>query len=118
MSISQKYEGRDRTAARATLGREFPALALSIGEVGASFHHGPRFRRPPYDPATVGFPESRSDPGFPLKVLPEQEEAQVLARIHPAPGLFTFHGALRDGRFLRLTPLTCLGPPGAQSPFA
>jgi len=38
---------RDRTAARATLGRELPALALSICEVGASFHYRPRFRRPP-----------------------------------------------------------------------
>ena len=28
-------EGQDRSAARATLGGEFPALALSIGEVGA-----------------------------------------------------------------------------------
>ena len=27
--------GRDRSAARTTLGGEFPALALSIGEVGA-----------------------------------------------------------------------------------
>jgi hypothetical protein len=29
------HEGRDRTAARTTLGGEFPALALSIREVGA-----------------------------------------------------------------------------------
>ncbi len=29
------YSGRDRTAARATLGGEFPTLALSIREVGS-----------------------------------------------------------------------------------
>src|SRR5438093_7128104 len=48
--------GRDRTAARTTLGGEFPALALSIGKVGASFHPGPRFRRPPCDPGRWDFP--------------------------------------------------------------
>src|SRR4029450_784520 len=49
-------EGRDRSAARTTVGGEFPALALSIREVGASFHHGPRFRRPPCDPGQWAFP--------------------------------------------------------------
>ena len=49
-------EGRDRSATRTTLGREFPTLALSIGEVGSSFSHGPRFRRPPCDPGQWDFP--------------------------------------------------------------
>jgi hypothetical protein len=49
-------EGRDRSAARTTLGREFPTRALSIGEVGASLSHGPRFRRPPCDPGPWAFP--------------------------------------------------------------
>src|SRR5207302_10480664 len=48
--------GRDRTAARATVGGEFPTRALSIREVGASFHPGPRFRRPPCDPGRWAFP--------------------------------------------------------------
>jgi hypothetical protein len=33
-----------------------PTLALSIREVGSSFHHSPRFRRPPYDPGRWAFP--------------------------------------------------------------
>jgi hypothetical protein len=49
-------EGRDRSAARTTVGGEFPTLALSIREVGASFHLGPRFRRPPCDPGRWAFP--------------------------------------------------------------
>src|SRR5262249_43862639 len=63
VSLSRSYvdhplsiEGRDRSAARTTVGGEFPARALSIHEVGASFHHGPRFRRPPYDPGQWAFP--------------------------------------------------------------
>jgi hypothetical protein len=48
--------GRDRSAARTTVGGESPALALSIREVGASFHRGPRFRRPPCDPGQWAFP--------------------------------------------------------------
>ena len=48
--------GRDRSAARTTVGGEFPTLALSIREVGASFHPGPRFRRPPDDPGRWAFP--------------------------------------------------------------
>jgi hypothetical protein len=55
-AVSRLREGRDRSAARATVGGEFPALALSIREVGASFHHGPRFRRPPCDPGRWAFP--------------------------------------------------------------
>jgi RNA-directed DNA polymerase len=35
LDCSYGYRGRDRSAARATLGGEFPALALSIREVGA-----------------------------------------------------------------------------------
>jgi hypothetical protein len=53
---SRIYDGRDRTAARATLGREFPTRALSIREVGSSFPHGPRFRRPPCDPGRWDVP--------------------------------------------------------------
>jgi hypothetical protein len=53
---------RDRTAARATLGGEFPPLALSMRELGSSFHHGPRFRRPPGDPG-------RSDGPSPVLTL-------------------------------------------------
>jgi len=39
-----------------TLGREFPTRALSIGEVGASFHHRPRCRKPPAHPGPSAFP--------------------------------------------------------------
>src|SRR5712671_4891762 len=62
--------GRDRSAARTTLGGEFPARALSICEVGASFPHGPRFRRPPLRSRTVGFPQSGSDLGLPTVAFP------------------------------------------------
>jgi hypothetical protein len=48
--------GRDRSAARTALGGEFPALALSIREVGAYCHHGQHCRRPPCDPGRWAFP--------------------------------------------------------------
>jgi hypothetical protein len=45
-----------RSAARMTLGREFPPPALSICEAGASFSHSPRFRKPPSHPGRSAFP--------------------------------------------------------------
>ena len=54
--VSPYCGGRDRSAARTTVGGEFPVLALSIREAGSSFHHGPRFRRPPCDPGRWAFP--------------------------------------------------------------
>jgi hypothetical protein len=43
---------RDRNAARATVGREFPTCTLSVVQAGASFHRGSRFRKPPCDPGS------------------------------------------------------------------
>jgi hypothetical protein len=56
LPFPSSWAGRDRTAARATLGGEFPARALSIREVGSSFLHGPRFRRPPCAPGRSDVP--------------------------------------------------------------
>ena len=86
-----KSFGRDRTAARATVGGEFPTLALSIGEVGASFPHGPRFRRPPCDPG-------RWDCPSPVLTLaprrsPPHTARSLRADSHtPLRGMVCFHG--------------------------
>src|SRR5262249_1104709 len=83
--------GRDRSAARATLGREFPTLALSIREVGSSFHHRPRFHRPPCDPGRWDFPR-------PVLTLaprrsPSQRARSFSADPHtPRDALVDFHG--------------------------
>jgi hypothetical protein len=87
-----KTGGRDRTAARATLGGEFPTLALSMCEVGASFHHGPRFRRPPCDPGRWDFPSPVLALVCPCGRLPGLGEAQVLPHIHPSPWRLTSQG--------------------------
>jgi hypothetical protein len=83
--------GRDRTAARATLGGEFPARALSIREVGSSFHHGPRFRRPPCDPERGDFPS----PVLPLAShwSPSHSAQSFSADPHtPLHAMVCFHG--------------------------
>jgi hypothetical protein len=83
--------GRDRSAARTTLGGEFPALALSIREVGASFHPGPRFRRPPCDPGQWAFPS----PVLTLASLwsPSQRAHSLSADSHtPRYSLVCFRG--------------------------
>src|SRR4030095_16392779 len=79
---------RDRTAARTTLGGEFPALALSICKVGASFHHGLRFRRPPLSSRTVGFPEYGWRPWLSPLGLPMTTEAYMLTHLPPSPPWF------------------------------
>src|SRR5262244_2513264 len=84
-------EGRDRSAARITLGGEFPTLALSIREVGASFHHGLRFRRPPCDPGRWAFPS----PVLTLASLwsPSQRAQSLSADSHtPCRSLVRFPG--------------------------
>jgi hypothetical protein len=98
LSSSQSYaghllsiEGRDRSAARTTLGGEFPTLALSIREVGSSFHHSPRFHRPPCDPGRWAFPS-------PVLTLtprrsPSQRARSLSADPHTPPyALVYFHG--------------------------
>ena len=106
LAALDRTEGRDKSAARTTVGGEFPTLALSIGEVGASFPHGPRFRRPPCDPGRWDFPSpvltlaSRRSPSLP-------GEASVLTHIHPCTLWFASPGApLFPGP-------TCPGTPGA-----
>src|SRR5262244_3536885 len=108
-------EGRDRSAARITLGGEFPTLALSIREVGASFHHGPRFRRPPCDPGRWAFPS----PVLALASLwsPSQRTRSLSADPHPPlRSLVCFHGHSIVSRPYNVRVLLEL--PSAQSPFA
>jgi hypothetical protein len=108
-------EGRDRTAARTTLGGEFPTLALSIREVGTSFPHGPRFRRPPYDPGRWAFPS----PVLTLASLrlPSQR-ARSLSADPPTPlhALVGCHGRSLVHRPYNVRGLLEL--PSAQSPLA
>ena len=74
--------GRDRSAARTTVGGAFPTRALSIREVGASFHLGPRFRRPPCDPGRWAFPS----PVLPLASLwSPSQRAHSLRADSPTP---------------------------------
>ena len=74
--------GRDRSAARTTVGGEFPPRALSIREVGASCHLGPRFRRPPCDPGRWAFPS----PVLPLASLwSPSQRAHSLRADSPTP---------------------------------
>src|SRR5438093_11484997 len=73
--------GRDRSAARTTLGGEFPTLALSIREVGASCHHGPRFPRPPGAPGRWAFPR----PVLPLAALGSPSPPARSSRAAPPP---------------------------------
>ena len=107
--------GRDRTAARTTVGGEFPALALSICEVGASFHPGPRFRRPPCAPGRWAFPS-------PVLTLASLRSPSHTARSSSADP----HTPLRSlvcfpGRSLVPRPYlvrVLLQLPSAQRPFA
>src|SRR5262245_23469737 len=108
-------EGRDKSAARTTLGGEFPALALSIGEVGASFHPGPRFRRPPCDPGQWAFPS----PVLTLASLwsPSHTPRSFSADSHPPRRrMVCFHGHSMVPRPYHVRLLLEL--PSAQSPFA
>ena len=107
--------GRDRSAARTALGREFPTLALSIREVGSSFHHGPRFRRPPYDPGRWDFPSPV------LTLAPRRSPSHTVrsfsADSHtPLPALVCFPRGSMVPRPYSVRLLLEL--PSAQSPFA
>jgi hypothetical protein len=108
-------EGLDRTAARTTLGGAFPALALSIREVGASFHHGPRFRRPPCDPR-------RWDVPSPVLTLASLRSPSHTARSSRADPHTPLHSIVCfQGRSIVLRPYSVrvlLKLPGARSPFA
>src|SRR4029453_18192546 len=84
--------GRDRSAARTTVGGELPALARSIGEVGASCHRGPRFRRPPTLP-DGGLSPGRCCPGLPSRRLPIPCEASALPPIPPGALWLASQGA-------------------------
>ena len=107
--------GRDRFAARTTVGGEFPARALSIGEVGASFHPGPRFRRPPCDPGRWAFPR-------PVLTVASRRSPSHIARSFsadshtPLRGMVCFHGRSIVPR--PYTVRVLLEPPSAQSPCA
>jgi hypothetical protein len=101
---------RDRSAAPTTVGGEFPALALSIREVGASFHPGPRFRRPPCDPGRWAFPRPVLALAS-LSRLPIPGEAQVLTHIHPGTIWCASTGApLFPGPTMSGDSWSCQGP--------
>ena len=108
-------EGRDKSAARTTVGGEFPTRALSIGEVGASFHHGPRFRRPPRDPGRWAFPSpvltlaSRRSPSHTARSLRADSHT-------PRHAMVCFHGRSSVPRPANVRLLLEL--PSAQSPLA
>ena len=110
-----EWNGRDRSAARTTVGGEFPALALSIGEVGASCHHGPRFRRPPCEPGRGAFPSpvltwaSRRSPSHPGRGVSADAPT-------PQPAMVCFHGCSMVPRPSNVRLLLDL--PSVQSPFA
>ena len=112
---SYVLDGRDRSAARTTVGGEFPTLALSIREVGASFHHGPRFRRPPCDPGRWAFPSpvltlaSRRSPSHTARSLSADPHT-------PLRSMVCFHGRSIVPRPYHVRVLLEL--PSAQSPFA
>src|SRR5262244_4069434 len=114
-SLRSRLAGRDRSAARTTLGGEFPALALSIREVGASFHPGPRFRRPPCDPGRWAFPS-------PVLTLASRWSSSHTTRSlsadshTPLRGLVYFHGHSIVPRPYNVRVLR--ERPSAQSPFA
>ena len=113
--LSFRAAGRDRTAARTTLGGEFPALALSIREVGSSFHHGPRFRRPPCDPGRWDFPS-------PVLTLAFLRSPSHTARSSSADPPTPRHSMVCfPGRSIVLRPSivrVLLKLPSAQSPLA
>jgi hypothetical protein len=114
-SVVLSRDGRDRSAARATVGGEFPTRALAIREVGASCPHGPRFRRPPCAPGRWAFPR----PVLPLTSLwsPSHTARSSSADSHP-PRLAM---VCFPGRSLVLRPDSVRGlleQPRAQSPLA
>src|SRR5919198_14899 len=90
------------------------------GGVGIELRRARRastFPQAPLRSRTVGFPEYGSDPGFPLQAFPTLRKLKRWLAYAPlSAGLPA--GSSAPGGFLRLTPLTRLGPPGAQSPFA
>ena len=108
-------EGRDRTAARTTLGGEFPTLALSICKVGASFHHSLRFRRPPCDPGRWDFPRPVLTLA-PLRLPSQRTRSFSADPPPPLRALVCFHGRSMVHRPYRVRGL--LERPSAQSPFA
>ena len=83
------------------------------------------FPQAPLRSRTVGFPESGSDPGFPLRAFPPV--VRFKRRLAYAP---TSDGSLASSPLVSTTPRrgsgsppalcpgSVLGPPGAQSPFA
>jgi hypothetical protein len=109
------WVGRDRSAARTTVGGAFPALALSIREVGASFPHGPRFRRPPYDPGQWDGPSpvltlaSRRSPSHTTRRLRADSHT-------PLRSMVCFHGRSMVRRPSHVRGLLEL--PSAPSPLA
>jgi hypothetical protein len=109
------HHGQDRSAAHTTLGGEFPALALSIRGVGASFHHGPRFRRPPCDPGRWDFPS-------PVLALASRQSPSHTGRSSsadshtPRHDMVCFHGHSMVPRPYNVRLLLELS--SAQSPFA
>src|SRR5262249_30802439 len=88
---SFSVEGRDRTAARATLGGEFPTLALPLRWVGPYSNHRPSSPRPPSAPGGWASPTR-------VLPLPPRRSPPNTARILSAPphpprhSMVCFHG--------------------------
>ena len=106
--------GRDRSAARTTVGGELQTPALSIREVGCLIPPWSTFPQAPLRSRTVGFPQSGSALGLPSVAFPEARSF-VLTHYPPCTLWFASPGrSIVPGPHVRVL----LELPSAQSPFA